>query len=1050
MDENMNMQIILEAVDQSQEAFKGIDDALNAVQKLADDLSKAFDSFAQSINKDMGQASASIETLSKPIEDQASKLSTAFDEPAKQAQSQLESISKGLDEITKVVDKQASDVATAFDDPAKKAEESLKVVADGLNNIQEEAQKQAEDVVKAFGEAATKSEEELKKITMPNVSTTTNGEGGHGKGGMFGMQGQMDTMYAAMAVGVPAAGMTAGLGDSIDQFAQFDQSMRLVNQEMGLSEDKFRSLEQSVMNLSNTTGISSNELASGLYNVVASGVTNTSDALNMLQVAAQGAKAGNTDLGTATQALNAVMGAYGVNASQAQQIMDTMFVAVNNGQMHFGDLAKSVGASATSAATAGVSYTELAAAQATLTNVGKNAESASQNLNSLIMGMIAPTSEAQKEASKLGIQWDAQALKAHGLSYMINEAITATHGNSEELKKLVPNQRAYMAVLALGENAHKQYTDTLNKMKDAHGATAAAMEQYDKGAGDQIEKMKQSITNAGIALGTALAPSIERVTTAVSNLAQWFSSLSPSTQKTIADIAVFTAGLLLATAGIFSTISAIGGFLSGVKTISTTFSIFKEGTKDLTSFGKMVTGLGKVFTSFGKMAVSAIRTVGIALMENPMILIIAAIVAAVAFAAYEIYTHWGQIKTFLIDTWNTIKTTASTVWNAITSFFSGIWNGVTSFFTTAWNGIKTTASTVWNAIVDGIKAVWNAFSSWVIASALAPFQFIVQAFEWLYNHNYYFKDLVDFIKNAWNTIKQDASDIWNGIKQFFANIWNDIKQAAESYWNTEVQFYKTLWNGIVQAANTIWTPIAKFFSDMWNGIKKFAEGLWNDEVKFYTTLWNSIVKLADAVWTPIKDFFSGIWNDVSTVASTVWGSIQNTMSGLWNGIVTDAENIFNGLGKWFEGLWQQAEQWGSNLIHMVAQGIANAAHEVEDAVKNVAGKVASFLGFHSPTKEGPGSDADTWAPNFVKMFAGGIANGANRIAQAANTMISPLGASVNGTMSHSIVAGGVGGNGQIVFAPTIHVSGNVTRNEQELAKIVSRELYKQAKSLGKF
>jgi phage-related protein len=92
------------------------------------------------------------------------------------------------------------------------------------------------------------------------------------------------------------------------------------------------------------------------------------------------------------------------------------------------------------------------------------------------------------------------------------------------------------------------------------------------------------------------------------------------------------------------------------------------------------------------------------------------------------------------------------------------------------------------------------------------------------------------------------------------------------------------------------------------------------------------------------------------------------LSGLWNGIISDAKGIFNSLGSFFSDLGQQAFQWGANLVNMIAEGIKHAASAVADAAKNVVGSVAGFLGFHSPAKEGPGADADTWMPNLFKMM----------------------------------------------------------------------------------
>jgi hypothetical protein len=48
---------------------------------------------------------------------------------------------------------------------------------------------------------------------------------------------------------------------------------------------------------------------------------------------------------------------------------------------------------------------------------------------------------------------------------------------------------------------------------------------------------------------------------------------------------------------------------------------------------------------------------------------------------------------------------------------------------------------------------------------------------------------------------------------------------------------------------------------------------------------------------------------------------------------------------------------------------------LKDSLKSAGQKIKNFLGFSSPTKEGPGREADKWAPNFMEMFRKGIVQG---------------------------------------------------------------------------
>lgn len=68
----------------------------------------------------------------------------------------------------------------------------------------------------------------------------------------------------------------------------------------------------------------------------------------------------------------------------------------------------------------------------------------------------------------------------------------------------------------------------------------------------------------------------------------------------------------------------------------------------------------------------------------------------------------------------------------------------------------------------------------------------------------------------------------------------------------------------------------------------------------------------------------------------------------------------------------QGSSWGSNLISMMADGMRNKFPSLTSVVSQAAGVIKNYLGFSSPTEEGPASNSDKWAGNFISMFAGGL------------------------------------------------------------------------------
>jgi hypothetical protein len=81
----------------------------------------------------------------------------------------------------------------------------------------------------------------------------------------------MNTMMAGMAIQQIFQPLIDGAQQATEHFFTFDDAMRRVNQEAGLSNNTFLNYEKQILNLSSSTGIASDELANGLYNIMATG-----------------------------------------------------------------------------------------------------------------------------------------------------------------------------------------------------------------------------------------------------------------------------------------------------------------------------------------------------------------------------------------------------------------------------------------------------------------------------------------------------------------------------------------------------------------------------------------------------------------------------------------------------------------------------------------------------------------------------------------------------------------------------------------------------------
>lgn len=391
-----------------------------------------------------------------------------------------------------------------------------------------------------------------------------------------------------------------------------------------------------------------------------------------------------------------------------------------------------------------------------------------------------------------------------------------------------------------------------------------------------------------------------------------------------------------------------------------------------------------VVPALGAMAVAA-WTAMIPLLPFIAIgLIVAGVIMLIVLAVQ----HWGEISKWLQG-----------AWSSVVSFFQGVWSGILSglsaiggFFTSVWSGIVSGLQSAWNAIVSvvqtSISFVWNIITT--------VFHAIGAAFVWLYNHNYYFKALVDAIVNIVHTGISWLQSAWSAIVGWISFLWQGLVSIATTVWNAVTGAIHTAFLAVTGAITSVWQTISGIFSTAWN---------------------NWIVKPLTALWSMVSSVFSNAWNNwIVKPLTSIWTNISGIFSSAWSTYVAKPLNdLWNWFSGWFSQLANGALNSGKNFINMIVSGITSGAGAIWNAVVGIAQNIWKALGFHSPAQAGPGADADKWMPNLVNMLSSGLTAGAPKMQIAANAVVQP-------------VASALSGGGISPTSAASHTSGGTTHN----------------------
>ncbi len=818
------------------------------------------------------------------------------------------------------------------------------------------------------------------KFAMQNIRT----EGTLSKDAFLAAGADMGKALAGVTVAVAAIGTAAAVSigtKAVQAASDYQQSLLKIQAYAGLTKQQTDSMSQSLMTMATQVGLGPKELADALYPLISSGYS-ASDALNMLKLSAETAAASGAKTSVVADGLSTVLKTFDIDASSSSYVMDVLNKTVAQGKMEFPALAAVIGKLSLAASGAHVPFTDMNAALDTLTTHGfPSVTQASNALGNLFTQIGVKTDMMAKRAKAAGISFDEHAFSSMNLSDKIAYLNKVTDGNQGKLLTLIGGSSLALKAFNALSGGADDYSATLKKLQNAHGTTAQVFATAQQGFNQQMNQVKASIDVLMIKIGTALLPVLGQLMSQITPLITKFTDWA--TKHHVLENVASTLGTVL------------GGLIGFITTLITVTAnvvhFFQQNEVALNALKAVLIVAGVQIASIvvpafimwaGAALMAAINT----LIAIAPLLLIGAVIAAVVFGIIEAIQHWGAIVKWLQG-----------VWGAVSSWFMGMLHALGAFFVGVWNGIVNGLKVAWNFIVAVVKVGAHL----LFMAIFGPIIAVAQLFIWLYNHNTYFKAMIDAIVNAVKAGLAWLVAQWQGFTAWLGLLWASIVGIATAAWNNVVNAVKAAWSLVVGVVTSVWQSVSNAFSSAWN--------------------------------TYIAGPLRTLWNNVSSVFSSAWNTyIAGPLNGIWNSI-----------SKWFADLGTGAANSGKNFINMLVQGILSGAGAIWNAVSSIAQNIWKALGFHSPAKEGPGKDADKWMPNLINMLSKDLIAGVPKIQAAVNVVAKPLSiighpAAAGVTAPVATSSGGPGGTTVI----NINIADPIRSRKdiQDMAKQVGDEL----------
>ena len=490
---------------------------------------------------------------------------------------------------------------------------------------------------------------------------------------------------------LPIAGIAVA---STKTAGDFEASMNKVSAISGATGKDLQSLEDLAKQMGATTKFSASESAEALSYMGMAG-WKTEDMLKGLPGVLNLAAAGGTDLALTSDIVTDGLTAMGLTAKDTDKFVDIMASTCSNANTNIelmGETLKYVGPVAGSL---GIEMDDLSVAIGLMGNAGLKGSNAGTSLRAGLANLVKPTKEM------------TNAMKKYGVELITNkDGSVDLMGTMQNLRstlgELDQTTQAQALASIFGKEAMSGWASIVNasegdfnKLSEAiansDGTAQSMSDTMQQGMNGALTEMQSAIEGVGIVIGERLTPFVEKVADKISELCDWFKSLSPATQDIILGFAGFLAllGPLLVLIG-----GGIGIFasLSGVATV----------------LGTTIGGLVGVFGS----------VIGVvALVVGAIVGFIAVVVNA--YKENETFRNkvdevFNNIKNIISDVMSIIKDVISLVWETIKLIWNNGLKQVFEFVLTILGQIASTftskLSTVTSIVktaIDLVKAIFN-------------------------------------------------------------------------------------------------------------------------------------------------------------------------------------------------------------------------------------------------------------------------------------------------------------------------------------------------------
>jgi len=720
---------------------------------------------------------------------------------------------------------------------------------------------------------------------------------------------------SGLAMVAAGTGLIAVFGKAVGAAAEFEKRLDFFGAVSASTAAQMEKVRAKALQLGQDTKYSANQIADSFVELGKSGISAEQIIDGVGQAVANLGAATDIPLVDAANIITSAVQSFGLAARDAIHVANLLAGAANASIVEVQDLGVSLKYVGGVAHQAGIPIESVINAIALLGKAGIRGSTAGTSLRQILVSLQGTSEKASAKLKELGIitkdgtnLFVDQTGKIKPLDQVFQILQDHTKGLTDAQKlmafKTIFNNRALASAAILTKSGAKGFADMNAEISKTTVAEVAA-KRLDNLSGD-IEILKGNIETLLIKGGSPFQEFFRNIVQGITKVVAGFAALPDGVQTAIFSF-IGIAGAVLILVGSFNLIVGAG---------------FK--------FAELLVRLGpafKLLKSGITIVITAMRALSVAMLTNPVGIIIIAIIALVV-AFVLLYKKSETFRNFI---------------KGLGPFFVSVWNGILSFF----KGIPAFFQGVWDKIT-------GAFST---------------ALNWLKSN---WQNIIFIIMGPLGILIGNVGGARDKLVQFFVDLWEKIKTATIAGINATVNFFATLperiayWIGfligravrlfldftstLIDLVSKMTTAVVKFFQELPGKVATFIQNMVTRGVELFKQFSIKTYQVTSSLITAVVNFFKALPGRIVTFVTNMVNrsvalfrsfntKVRSIALAIFNGVVNFIKNLPANIGRIFTSTRDKAVSLLNSLLTKAKSLATRIKNGVINAITNLPGLI---------------------------------------------------------------------------------------------------------------